>query len=117
MKESEQEQFRQALTNQRQSILQRASHRFKSEGQVNADGVPDFADYAADKALVEVSDQIAESEDNLLEKIDLALQRLEDGVYDQCAGCGGKIPLERLRAKPAVTLCVSCQEEKESAME
>lgn len=115
MNDTDQQYFRDALTQQRNSILERASHRFESGSEVNADGVPDFADYAADKALVEVSDQIAGSEDNLLEKINLALERLDKGTYHKCALCSSEIPIERLKAKPAVTLCVKCQSEKESA--
>ncbi len=44
-----------------------------------------------------------------------ALERLEEGTYDKCAQCGGEIPIERLKAKPAVTLCVQCQSAKESS--
>ena len=79
MKDSDQQYFRDALNQQRNAILDRASHRFEPGSEVNADGVPDFADYANDKAQAEVSDQIAGSEDNLLEKINLALERLEAG--------------------------------------
>ena len=75
--------------------------------------MPDFADYAAERAEIEINDQIAGSHDNLLEKIDFALQRLEDGTYDVCEDCGDKIPLERLKAKPAASLCVNCQSKKE----
>jgi DnaK suppressor protein len=62
----------------------------------------------------EVNDQIVEDDLNLLQKIDLALSRLEAGTYDQCANCGDAIPLERLLAKPSVSLCVACQELKDA---
>jgi len=39
----------------------------------------------------------------------------DDRRYGECAGCGGTIPIARLRAKPSVSLCVACQEKKESA--
>lgn len=61
----------------------------------------------------EVESAIVESDENLLEKIEFALRRLEDGTYGTCAQCGGAIPAERLEAKPAVSLCTPCQEEKE----
>lgn len=108
--------FKEELTRQRSQLLGRTVHRMEPEERVGADGVPDFADYAANKAGADIADQIAGSEANLLEKVGLALDRLEEGVYEQCAGCGGTIPIERLRAKPTVSLCVPCQERKESSV-
>ena len=115
MNDTEQVEFRNTLEKQRRQILGRVRERPVTGGLVGADGVPDFADYAIEKAAVEVSDHIAESEANLLAKIDLALQRIEDGTYDRCAECGGTIPVARLRAKPAASLCVECQAKKERA--
>jgi DnaK suppressor protein len=43
-----------------------------------------------------------------LEELDLALERLEQGRYGQCEGCGGTIPPERLEIRPAATTCVRC---------
>jgi len=59
-----------------------------------------------------VEDRIAANDGNLLAKIDLALQRLDEGTHEICAMCGEKIPVERLLAKPSASLCVSCQEKK-----
>ena len=60
-----------------------------------------------------VEDRITDDDENLLEKIDLALERLTAGTYQQCANCGGEIPHERLEAKPSASLCISCQEAKD----
>jgi DnaK suppressor protein len=60
-----------------------------------------------------IDNTIAGRDVNLLEKIDFALQRIENGSYEQCASCGEKIPLERLKAKPSASLCVTCQSTKE----
>ena len=54
--------------------------------------------------------QLAEDDRSLLEKIDFALRPLDEGTYDRCANCDQPIPLERLKAKPAVSLCIPCQE-------
>ena len=45
-----------------------------------------------------------------LSQIETALQRLEDGLYGCCAGCGKTIAAERLAILPATTHCVSCQQ-------
>ncbi|HZP42444.1 MAG TPA: TraR/DksA C4-type zinc finger protein [Candidatus Binatia bacterium] len=46
--------------------------------------------------------------------IDAALQRMIDGTYGQCAGCGEAIPLARLRAMPTAAFCVECARRKEA---
>ncbi|MFF6805640.1 TraR/DksA C4-type zinc finger protein [Streptomyces sp. NPDC012616] len=43
-----------------------------------------------------------------LEELDRALERLEQGWYGQCEGCGRTIPPERLEIRPAATTCVTC---------
>jgi RNA polymerase-binding protein DksA len=45
----------------------------------------------------------------LVEEIDAALGRIEDGSYGVCAQCGKSIPKERLRALPQAALCVQCK--------
>jgi len=89
----------------------------RSHGGVKADesnsDFRDPEDRAAGLGEVWVDNAIAGRDVNLLEKIDFALQRMEEGTYEQCAGCGEKIPLERLQAKPSASLCVRCQAAKE----
>lgn len=40
--------------------------------------------------------------------IEHALERLEDGTYGWCEGCGAPMPFERLEAIPSARLCVAC---------
>ena len=44
-----------------------------------------------------------------VEELDAASARLADGTYGVCEGCGGTIPVARLRAMPAARRCVACQ--------
>jgi DnaK suppressor protein len=43
-------------------------------------------------------------------RIDTALERLEEGEYGLCVGCGAPIPDARLALDPAVAVCVACAE-------
>ena len=43
-------------------------------------------------------------------EIDAALQRLDNGRYGICIGCGESISRERLAARPACNECVDCAE-------
>ena len=44
---------------------------------------------------------------------ELALQRLNDGTYGYCEGCGDPIPVARLEVFPSATTCVSCKATRE----
>jgi DnaK suppressor protein len=49
-----------------------------------------------------------ENEEETLDAIELALERIEEGVYGQCEECEVKIPKARLNAIPYAALCVKC---------
>lgn len=43
-----------------------------------------------------------------VQRIEHALERMDEGIYGTCENCGAAIPIERLRALPHSTLCVDC---------
>ena len=43
-----------------------------------------------------------------LDKLEAALQRMEEGTYGLCETCGQAIEPERLAALPIATLCIAC---------
>jgi DnaK suppressor protein len=53
------------------------------------------------------------TEGDTLAKIELALQRIEDGDYGKCVECEGVIPKLRLNAIPYAEMCVKCAEKHE----
>jgi DnaK suppressor protein len=71
-----------------------------------------------ERAVLSTSDvverRIADDDLNLLHKVQHALKRLEEGTYETCETCGAPIPPERLMAKPSVSLCLACQEAKDT---
>ena len=56
---------------------------------------------------------LLESENDALDQIEAAIERIEDGSYGQCKECGGKIPKSRLEAIPYAALCVRCASQQE----
>lgn len=108
------EKFRDILTKQL-SDLQKATLEHEKqieESQISQDFVG--GDRAAELENMEVDTSVAESEINLAKKIQYALERIENGSYGICEGCGDMIPIARLEAKPSVSLCLACQEEHEA---
>ncbi len=47
---------------------------------------------------------------SMIEQVQAALRRLENGTYGVCEGCGEAISPERLQALPFATQCVRCKE-------
>ncbi|CAL9312317.1 MULTISPECIES: TraR/DksA C4-type zinc finger protein [unclassified Streptomyces] len=45
----------------------------------------------------------------VLKEIDAAFERLADGTYGSCQGCGKAIPAERLEILPYTRHCVNCR--------
>src|SRR5829696_6190642 len=43
-----------------------------------------------------------------LERVDRALEKIDDGTYGVCDACGQDIDPRRLRAAPESSTCVSC---------
>ena len=46
-------------------------------------------------------------------KIDGALERIAQGTYGTCEGCGELIAVERLEALPETRMCLDCRRESE----
>lgn len=58
---------------------------------------------------------LMETEEGVLEAIDLAIERVNEGVYGKCTACDGVIPKTRLNAIPHAAMCVRCAEQHESS--
>lgn len=56
---------------------------------------------------------LIEAQSNILDQIELALERIEEGTYGICEECGCQIPRVRLHAVPYATMCVKCAEKFE----
>lgn len=73
----------------------------------------DMVDAALDSVQDEISSQMAEVESRELARIEYALERMRDGQFGICEGCGCGIPMARLNALPYATFCIKCQREAE----
>jgi DnaK suppressor protein len=110
-------EFRKRLLDERERILAELKAHLKATGPAAGWDMRDLEERPLEITNDDLERQLAEDDRNLLEKIDFALQRLDEGAYDRCANCGQPIPLERLEAKPAVSLCIPCQEARDAAKE
>ncbi len=71
-----------------------------------------MADLGSDNFEQEFTLSLMANEEETLEQIELALERIEDGTYGICDDCECKIPKTRLNAIPFARSCVKCAEIK-----
>lgn len=107
------EKYRKILLKKRAQILERF---FKQEDtqKVLAEQAReprDIPEHALINITQEILSQLEDIEMELLNQIDRALERIDNGSYGLCEVCGKKIEEERLEAVPWTTLCIEHAQE------
>jgi DnaK suppressor protein len=106
------EYFRQKLLRWRADLLRDADGTLASlsEGGIHEADITDRASVETDRALeLRTRDRARK----LINKIDQALHRVENGTYGYCEDTGEPIGLRRLEARPIATLSIEAQERHE----
>ncbi len=67
-----------------------------------------MADAGSDAAERETMLGLASAQQKMAEKIERALERIDQGTYGVCELCGGEIAAERLAALPEANTCIKC---------
>jgi DnaK suppressor protein len=73
----------------------------------------EYTDHAQEEAVNDPMIAQDERSRHLIEEIQVALARLDEGTYGACERCGEPINPARLEALPTARRCVPCQEEVE----
>ena len=72
-----------------------------------------MADMATDNFDREFSLDLASTEQVVLNRIDEALRKIQEGSYGICENCEKAISFKRLKAVPYAKLCIKCKEDEE----
>ncbi|MCH2126174.1 MAG: TraR/DksA C4-type zinc finger protein [Pirellulaceae bacterium] len=92
-----------------------ALRKTRSESSGDLSSMPThMADVGSDNFEQEFTLSLLENDEETVEKIEFALERIEDGVYGSCIECEGKIPKTRLNAIPYTSYCVKCASKLET---
>ncbi len=81
--------------------------------KTEAAGVGDDSDNATYEQEITMNLRMSERDNNLLRKINSALERLENGTFGYSIVSGEEIGLQRMMARPLATMTVEEQEEYE----
>ena len=109
--------MRDILIKRRDALRRVLAGDLSSLKELREQSVGDVIDAALDSAQDEINSQLAEVESRELASIEKALERMRDGTFGVCEGCGEKIAMARLNALPYATYCIECQREMERSGE
>ncbi len=108
------EYFRQKLVSWKNDLLKESSQTLSNLQNEN-EAKPDITDRASEEIDRSFELRTRDRERKLINKIDAALQRIEDGSYGYCDETGDPISIKRLEARPVATLSLEAQEMHEKA--
>ena len=108
------EYFRQKLVNWKNELLKESSQTLNNLQNEN-EAKPDITDRASEEIDRSFELRTRDRERKLINKIDAALKRIEDGSYGYCDETGEPISIKRLEARPVATLSLEAQEMHEKA--
>ncbi len=114
MRENDFEFFKSLLLQQRSELLNKAT-LFKEESLVERVCTGDEGDIAASDFSLSMHLRLQERQMQLLQKIDISLAKIDSKRFGMCEVCEEPLSLNRLKARPVASLCISCKEDQECA--
>ena len=108
------EYFRQKLVSWKKDLLKESSQTLNNLQNEN-EAKPDITDRASEEIDRSFELRTRDRERKLINKINAALQRIEDGSYGYCDETGEPISIKRLEARPVAALSLEAQEMHEKA--
>ena len=109
------EYFRQILINWKDELLKESFQTLNNLQNDENSTKPDLTDRASDEIDRTFELRTRDRERKLINKIEAALNRIEEGTYGYCEETGEPISLKRLQARPVATLSLEAQENHEKA--
>ncbi len=109
------EYFRQKLMNWKKELLEGSSVTIEKLKNEQNSAQPDITDRATEEIERSFELRTRDRERKLINKIDSALLRIENGSYGYCEETGEQISLKRLEARPVATMSLEAQEMHEKA--
>ena len=104
------EYFRLKLVNWKKDLLKESSQTLKKLQKEENSPKPDLTDRATEEIERSFELKTRDRERKLINKINEALKRIDDGSYGYCEETGEPIEIKRLEARPVATLSLEAQE-------
>jgi DnaK suppressor protein len=112
-------ELKKILEDRRREILSEVQSRIKDVRAEGASGITTGVVDAVETSEADIQEDIEfaliQMKAETLQRINEALDRLDDGNYGRCFECGDEISEARLRALPFAVRCKDCEEAREVA--
>ena len=105
--------FKKRLIEWKSEIIRSNNKTLYVNNNDNSISSPDIIDQASSVTEKSIEMRTANRLRKLINKIDSALKRIQDGTYGYCEETGEPIGLKRLIARPIATLTIEAQEKHE----
>jgi DnaK suppressor protein len=115
MSKSQLQRFRKLLEDKRDDIIKKAKETLEEDMALDTNDLPDEMDLASSEYLQSFTFRLRGREKSFLDKINKALERIDNNSFGVCEECGDEISVKRLEARPETTLCIRCKEDQERA--
>ena len=104
--------FKEQLLNQKQELIKHAGDTVEGMS-TQKESFPDPTDRASYESERNFTLRLRDRESKLIKKINLALEKIEDGNFGICEECGRDIQMNRLKIRPVATKCINCKTKEE----
>ena len=106
--------YKKALLSKRAEILAEGGGKQLPTSMENNTRQGDLADQATGTNEVHIQLKVKQTDAKILQAIEEALWRMEQGTYGICRDCGEAIAAARLNAIPWTRVCITCKEQQNS---
>ncbi len=113
MKKKDLEKFALRLKEEKAKILNHTEKIKQDDLTLSQDDLADEVDLASSELNQSLSIRLRDRERLLLNKIENALAKIEEGTFGICDACEEPIEVKRLEARPVADLCIRCKEAQE----
>ena len=110
------EHFKKKLLEKKSELYRVVSMTEQYGREADGDSTQDVADKAANSYTKEFLFSQSSNERYLLQMVNEALNRVEDGTFGVCVACDNEIQQKRLEAVPWARHCINCQERQEQGL-
>ncbi|MGE0787483.1 MAG: TraR/DksA family transcriptional regulator [Sandaracinaceae bacterium] len=105
--------FKTVLEAKRVALVRSAQESLEQDMTFDTNEMPDEVDLASTEYIQSFALRLRGRDRKFIDKIELALRKVEAGEFGLCEECEEPIGRKRLEARPETTLCIRCKEDQE----
>ena len=113
MKKKDMARFAERLREEKARLLSHTEKNKTEDITLSSDDLADEVDLASSELNQSVALRLRDRERLLLQKIEIALSKIDLGTFGVCESCEEPIETKRLEARPVAELCINCKEAQE----